>query len=106
MCQLNSIVKGQAPYPVLYFILPVLVGAVLPHLVFVVHATYAVEFDIELFGLPLYRPDIDFRFFTCAKTFSTGTRLLLCALFCAFLVAVSFLSLGFLCGIFAFTPQR
>ncbi len=50
MCQLDSIAKGQELYPALYFILLVLVGAVLPHLAFVVHATYAVEFDIELFG--------------------------------------------------------
>ena len=42
-------------------------------------------------AVPSYRPDMRFQFFTCAKTFSTGTRLLECALFCAFLVAVSFL---------------
>ncbi len=50
MCQLDSIAKGQELYPALYFILPVLVGAVLPHLSFVVHTAYAVEFDIELFS--------------------------------------------------------
>ena len=45
-----SVNEEKALYLALYLILPVLVGAVLPHLVFVVHAAYAVEFYIELFG--------------------------------------------------------
>ena len=80
-------------------------GIILPHLSLVVHSTYAVEF----YGtLQQYRriARTDFQFFTCAKTFSTGTRLLECALICAFLVAVSRAPLGFLCGTFAWYPKK
>ena len=85
MCQLNSIAKGQKLYPALYFILPVLVGAVLPHLAFVVHATYAVEFDIELFGRTVVSSGYSFPVFhMCKDVLDRNTPFVMCFVLCLF----------------------
>ncbi len=60
-------VQEQALYPALYFILPILVDAVLPHLAFVVHAAYAVEFDIEFFDRTVVSSGYSFPVFHMCK---------------------------------------
>ena len=78
---------------------------ILPHLSLVVHSTYAVEF-FELFSSTVVSPGMRFQFFTCAKTFSTGTRLLECALFCAFLSKPLLLIVLYQCQAYAVVGMR
>ncbi len=85
MCQLNSIVKGAGTISCSFFILPVLVGAVLPHLSLVVHATYAVEFYIELFGRTVVSSGYSFPVFHMYKDiFDKNTPFVMCLVLCLF----------------------